>query len=379
VLDLCRRWYEEEDVTATPRGIATFEAFENAMSLDITMGGSTNTVLHLLAIAAEGEVDFTMKDMDRLSRKVPNLCKVAPSVVNVHLEDIHRAGGIMAILGELDRGGLIHTDVPTVLGGTMGDQLDAWDVRRSNSEEVRQFFMAAPGGVVTTEAFSQSRRYVNLDLDRVNGCVRDMEHAFSTDGGLAVLYGNIALDGCIVKTAGVDENSLKFSGPAVICNSQDEAVEKILVKEISKGDIVVIVYEGPKGGPGMQEMLYPTSYLKSMGLGKECALITDGRFSGGTSGLSIGHVSPEAAEGGAIGLIENGDIIDIDIPNRTINLALDDDAIAQRRVAMDARGAEGWHPGPRPRMVSGALKAYAALTTSAARGAVRDVSGFSKS
>ncbi len=379
VLDLCRRWYQEDDVTATPRGIATFEAFENAMALDITMGGSTNTVLHLLAIAAEGEVDFTMADMDRLSRKVPNLCKVAPSVVNVHLEDIHRAGGIMAILGELERGGLIHTDVPTVLGGTLGDQLDAWDIRRSNSDDVRQFYMAAPGGVATTEAFSQSRRYVDLDLDRENGCVRDMEHAFSKDGGLAVLYGNIAQDGCIVKTAGVDENSLTFSGPAVVCTSQDVAVEKILAKEIGKGDIVVIVYEGPKGGPGMQEMLYPTSYLKSMGLGKECALITDGRFSGGTSGLSIGHVSPEAAEGGTIGLIEDGDIIEIDIPNRSINLALDDDAIAQRRATMESRGVDGWQPGPRPRMVSSALKAYAALTTSAARGAVRDVSGFTRS
>jgi dihydroxy-acid dehydratase len=379
VLDLCKRWYQDDDVTATPRGIATFEAFENAMSLDITMGGSTNTVLHLLAIASEGEVDFTMADMDRLSRRVPNLCKVAPSIANVHLEDIHRAGGIMAILGELDRGGLIHTDVATVMGGTMGDQLDAWDIRRSNSDDVREFYMAAPGGIATIEAFSQSRRYVDVDVDRENGCVRDIEHAFSKDGGLAVLYGNIALDGCIVKTAGVDESILKFSGPAVICESQEEAVAKILAKEIAKGDILVIRYEGPKGGPGMQEMLYPTSYLKSMGLGKDCALITDGRFSGGTSGLSIGHVSPEAAEGGAIGLIETGDTIEIDIPNRTINLALNDEAIAQRRTAMDSRGADGWSPGPRPRVVSSALKAYAALTTSAARGAVRDVSRFSKS
>ncbi len=379
VLDLCKRWYQDDDLTATPRGIATFEAFENAMSLDITMGGSTNTVLHLLAIASEGEVDFTMADMDRLSRRVPNLCKVAPSVANVHLEDIHRAGGIMAILGELDRGGLIHTDVATVMGGTMGDQLDAWDIRRSNSDDVREFYMAAPGGIVTTEAFSQSRRYVDVDVDRENGCVRDIEHAFSKDGGLAVLYGNIALDGCIVKTAGVDESILKFSGPAVICESQEAAVAKILAKEITKGDIVVIRYEGPKGGPGMQEMLYPTSYLKSMGLGKDCALITDGRFSGGTSGLSIGHVSPEAAEGGAIGLIETGDTIEIDIPNRTINLALDDEAIAQRRAAMESRGGDAWSPGPRPRVVSSALKAYAALTTSAARGAVRDVSRFSNS
>ncbi len=379
VLDLCRRWYQEDDVTATPRGIATFEAFENAMALDITMGGSTNTVLHLLAIAAEGEVDFTMADMDRLSRKVPNLCKVAPSVANVHLEDIHRAGGIMAILGELDRGGLIHGDVPTVLGGTMADQLAAWDIRRVDSDDVREFYMAAPGGVVTTQAFSQSRRYVDLDLDRETGCVRDIEHAFSKDGGLAVLYGNIAEDGCIVKTAGVDESILKFSGPAVVCNSQDEAVEKILAKQIKPGDIVVIVYEGPKGGPGMQEMLYPTSYLKSMGLGKECALVTDGRFSGGTSGLSIGHVSPEAAQGGAIGLVENGDVIEIDIPKRAINLAVDDAVMTTRRAAMDARGHDGWGPGPRERRVSGALKAYAALTTSAARGAVRDVTGYSNS
>ncbi len=379
VLDLCRRWYQEDDVTATPRGIATFEAFENAMALDITMGGSTNTVLHLLAIAAEGEVDFTMADMDRLSRKVPNLCKVAPSVANVHLEDIHRAGGIMAILGELDRGGLIHGDVPTVLGGTMADQLAAWDIRRVDSDDVREFYMAAPGGVVTTQAFSQSRRYVDLDLDRETGCVRDIEHAFSKDGGLAVLYGNIAEDGCIVKTAGVDESILKFFGPAVVCNSQDEAVEKILAKQIKPGDIVVIVYEGPKGGPGMQEMLYPTSYLKSMGLGKECALVTDGRFSGGTSGLSIGHVSPEAAQSGAIGLVENGDVIEIDIPNRAINLAVDDAVMTTRRAAMDARGHDGWSPGPRERRVSGALKAYAALTTSAARGAVRDVTGYSNS
>ena len=330
VLDLVRRWYKEEDAAATPRGIATFDAFENAMALDITMGGSTNTVLHLLAIASEGEVDFTMADMDRLSREVPNLCKVSPSVANVHLEDIHRAGGIMAILSELDRGGLIHRNVATVMGVTLGDQLDAWDIRRGVSDDVREFYMAAPGGVVTTQAFSQSRRYVDLDVDRENGCVRDMEHAFSKDGGLAVLYGNIAEDGCIVKTAGVDESSLTFSGPAVVFNSQDAAVAKILAKEINKGDIVVIVYEGPKGGPCMQEMLYPTSYLKSMGLGKDCALITDGRFSGGTSGLSIGHMSPEAAEGGAIGLIEDGDVIEIDIPNRTINLALDDEEIARR-------------------------------------------------
>jgi dihydroxy-acid dehydratase len=320
-----------------------------------------------------------MADMDRLSRRVPNLCKVAPSVPDYHLEDVHRAGGIMAILGELERGGLIHGGAATVMGGTLGDQLEAWDIGRTESPEVREFYMAAPGGVATIEAFSQSRRYSALDLDRETGCIRDIGHAFSKDGGLAVLYGNIALDGCIVKTAGVDDSALIFSGPAVICESQDEAVAKILARDIAEGDVVVIRYEGPKGGPGMQEMLYPTSYLKSMGLGKACALITDGRFSGGTSGLSIGHVSPEAAEGGAIGLIEYGDTIEIDIPNRTIRLALDDDEIARRRSAMEARGDAAWHPGPRDRKVSGALKAYAALTTSAARGAIRDVSRVSGS
>ena len=378
VVELCRRWYEEDDATALPRGIATFDGFENAMTLDISMGGSTNTVLHLLAIAAEGEVDFTMADIDRLSRKVPNLCKVAPAIANVHLEDIHRAGGIMAILGELERGGHIHADTATVMGGTMGDVLSQWDISRTNDEAVRKFYLAAPGGVPTTEAFSQSKRYNSLDTNREQGCIRDIAHAFSMDGGLAVLYGNIALDGCIVKTAGVDENSLVFSGPAFICESQDEAVSRILAKEVRKGDVVVIRYEGPKGGPGMQEMLYPTAYLKSMGLGKDCALITDGRFSGGTSGLSIGHVSPEAAEGGAIGLVETGDTIEIDIPERVIRLAVSDEELARRRDAMNARGASGWHPGKRDRVVSGALRAYAALTTSAARGAVRDVSRFDK-
>ncbi len=373
-VELCRRWYEEEDATALPRGIATFDGFENAMTLDISMGGSTNTVLHLLAIAAEGGVDFTMTDIDRLSRKVPNLCKVAPAIANVHLEDVHRAGGIMAILGELERGGLIHADTATVMGGTMGDALSQWDISRTNDEDVRKFYLAAPGGVPTTEAFSQSKRYNALDTDRESGCIRDIAHAYSADGGLAVLAGNIALDGCIVKTAGVDDSILKFSGPAVLCESQDEAVTRILAGEIKKGDIVVIIYEGPKGGPGMQEMLYPTAYLKSMGLGKDCALVTDGRFSGGTSGLSIGHVSPEAAEGGTIGLVEPGDTIEIDIPQRTIRLAVADEEVTRRRAAMEAR-PDAWQPGPRDRVVSGALRAYAALTTSAARGAVRDVSG----
>ncbi|NQV55148.1 MAG: dihydroxy-acid dehydratase, partial [Rhodospirillales bacterium] len=344
-------------------------------TLDIAMGGSTNTVLHLLAIAQEGGIDFTMADIDRLSRKVPNICKVAPSTQDYHMEDVHRAGGIMAILGELDRGGLIHRDIPTVYAPTIGNAIDMWDVRRNNDPDVHEFYRAAPGGVATTEAFSQDKRYETLDLDREGGCIRDVEHAYSTDGGLAVLYGNIALDGCIVKTAGVDESILKFSGPARLFESQEDACKSILSREIKAGDIVVIRYEGPKGGPGMQEMLYPTSYLKSMGMGKECALITDGRFSGGTSGLSIGHVSPEAAEGGAIGLIIEGDIIEIDIPGRTINVAQDDGEMDRRRQAMDAKGQDGWKPANlRPRKVSPALRAYAAMTTSAAKGAVRDVS-----
>jgi len=374
IVDLCKRYYENDDETALPRGVATKKGFENAMSVDIAMGGSTNTVLHLLAMAREGEVDFTMTDIDRLSRKVPNLCKVSPSVPNVHLEDVHRAGGIMAIMGELDRGGLIHRDEPTVHSPTIGGAINAWDIMSSNDEDVARFYMAAPGGVATIEAFSQSKRYNALDQDRVGGCIRDIAHAFSKDGGLAVLDGNIALDGCIVKTAGVDESNLTFEGKAKVCESQEEAIARILGGEVIAGDVVVIRYEGPKGGPGMQEMLYPTSYLKSVGLGKECALITDGRFSGGTSGLSIGHVSPEAAEGGAIGLIEEGDTIKIDIPGRTVRLDLPDDELASRRQAMEARGDKAWQPVGRDRVVSSALKAYAALTTSAAKGAVRDVS-----
>jgi dihydroxy-acid dehydratase len=374
IVALCRRYYDDDDESALPR--ATGKAgFENAMTLDIAMGGSTNTVLHLLAIAHEGGIDFTMADIDRLSRKVPNVCKVAPSSPDYHMEDVHRAGGIMAILGELDRGGLIQRDVPTVHTATLGNAIDQWDVQRTNDPDVHKFYSAAPGGVVTTEAFSQAKRYDSLDLDRKNGCIRDVEHAYSQDGGLAVLYGNIALEGCIVKTAGVDASILKFSGPARIFEGQEDACKAILSREVSAGDIVLIRYEGPKGGPGMQEMLYPTSYLKSMGLGKDCALVTDGRFSGGTSGLSIGHVSPEAAEGGAIGLIEEGDIIEIDIPGRTINVAVDDATMESRRTAMDAKGNHSWKPAAlRTRKVSPALRAYAALTTSAARGAVRDVS-----
>jgi dihydroxy-acid dehydratase len=374
VLKLTKRFYEGDDETALPRSIASFAAFENAMTLDIAMGGSTNTVLHLLAAAYEGEVNFTMKDIDRLSRRVPNVCKVAPAVSHVHIEDVHRAGGIMSILGELDRGGLIHRDLPTVHSATMGDAIDKWDVTRANTPEVHHFFKAAPGGVPTQVAFSQNQRFDSLDLDRSKGVIRNIEHAFSKDGGLAVLYGNIALEGCIVKTAGVDESILKFSGPVKIFESQDAAVEGILLNQVKAGDVVVIRYEGPKGGPGMQEMLYPTSYLKSKGLGKQCALITDGRFSGGTSGLSIGHVSPEAAEGGAIGLVQAGDRIEIDIPNRTVNLVVSDEELAHRRAAMDAKGAAGWKPAEkRHRRVTTALRAYAALTTSAAKGAVRVV------
>ena len=374
-VDLCRRYYEQDDESVLPRAIANFAAFENAMSLDIAMGGSSNTVLHLLAAAYEAGVDFTMNDVDRLSRKVPVLSKVAPAKADVHMEDVHRAGGIMAILGELDRAGLLHTDQPTVHSATLADALNQWDIARTNDAEVQNFFRAAPGGVPTQTAFSQDRRWDDLDLDRQNGVIRSADHAFSQDGGLAVLFGNIALDGCIVKTAGVDEAILKFSGPAKVYESQDAAVTAILTGQVVAGDVVVIRYEGPRGGPGMQEMLYPTSYLKSKGLGAACALITDGRFSGGTSGLSIGHASPEAAEGGAIGLVENGDVIEIDIPNRTINIALSDAELAARRAAMEARGDAAWQPvKPRKRQVSVALQAYAAMTTSAARGAVRDVS-----
>jgi len=371
---LARRYYEEEDIGATPRGIATFDAFENAMALDIAMGGSTNTVLHLLAIAKEAEVDFTMTDMDRLSRKIPYLSKVAPNHPMFHMEDVHRAGGIMRILGELDRAGLLHTDVSTVHSKTMADALEKWDIKRTTNEAVHKFFRAMPGGAPSQTAFSQERYWDDLDLDEKEGCIRDVAHAYSQDGGLAVLFGNLAANGCVVKTGGVDESILKFTGPAVICESQDEAVAKVLGGEVKEGDVVVIRYEGPKGGPGMQEMLYPTSYLKSMGLGKACALITDGRFSGGTSGLSIGHVSPEAAAGGDIALIEPGDMIEIDIPNRSIKIAVDDADLAARRQAMEAKGPEAWRPAkPRKRKVSTALRAYAAMATSADQGAVRDV------
>ncbi|HRX37423.1 MAG TPA: dihydroxy-acid dehydratase, partial [Aestuariivirga sp.] len=374
IVDLARRYYEQDDESVLPRSIATKEAFENAMALDIAMGGSTNTVLHILAAAYEGEVDFTMKDIDRLSRKVPCLSKVAPAKSDVHMEDVHRAGGIMAILGELDRGGLINSDQPTVHSRTLGEALDRWDIARTNSEAVREFFRAAPGGVPTQVAFSQSRRWDDLDLDRKTGVIRDVNHPFSKDGGLAVLYGNLAEDGCIVKTAGVDESILKFTGKVKLFESQDSAVHGILNRGVEAGDVVVIRYEGPRGGPGMQEMLYPTSYLKSKGLGKACALVTDGRFSGGTSGLSIGHVSPEAAEGGLIGLVEQGDTIEIDIPNRRIHLAVADDVLAKRRAAMEAKGDKAWKPEEqRKRKISMALKAYAALSTSAAKGAVRIV------
>jgi dihydroxy-acid dehydratase len=374
IVALARRWYEHDDVTALPRSIASFAAFENAMTLDIAMGGSTNTVLHLLAAAHEAGVDFTMQDIDRLSRRVPHLCKVAPSLQTVHIEDVHRAGGILAILGELERAGLLHRDALTVHARTLGEAIDLWDVRRTGDEGVKTFYRAAPGGVPTTAAFSQARRYPDLDLDRAAGCIRDRAHAFSQDGGLAVLYGNLAEDGCIVKTAGVDASILTFTGRARVFESQDAAVAAILGDAIVPGDVVVIRYEGPKGGPGMQEMLYPTSYLKSKGLGKTCALLTDGRFSGGTSGLSIGHVSPEAAEGGAIALVEEGDTIEIDIPKRRIHLALPDEELARRRAAMEARRQDAWKPSPRARQVSAALRAYAAMTTSAAKGAVRDVS-----
>jgi dihydroxy-acid dehydratase len=378
IVELCKRYYEQDDASVLPRSIATFEAFENAMTLDIAMGGSTNTVLHLLAVAREAGVDFSMKDMDRLSRHVPTLCKVAPSSP-FHLEDVHRAGGIAAILGELDRAGLLHGEVGTVHSKTLRDGLRQWDIAQTESEEVKKFFRAAPGGIVTTIAFSQSMLYPELDADRAKGCIRDKAHAYSQDGGLAVLHGNIAVDGCIVKTAGVDESILKFSGRARVFESQDAAVAGILGDQIVAGDVVVIRYEGPKGGPGMQEMLYPTSYLKSKGLGKACALLTDGRFSGGTSGLSIGHVSPEAASGGAIGLVQEGDRIEIDIPNRTINLAISAAELAQRRAAMDAKGSKAWKPAAeRPRKVSAALRAYAAMVTSADKGAVRDVSQVEK-
>ncbi|MEY4641046.1 MAG: hypothetical protein RLZZ227_1040 [Pseudomonadota bacterium] len=374
IVELCKRYYEQDDASVLPRNIANFKAFENAMTLDIAMGGSTNTILHLLAAAQEAELDFTQKDIDRLSRKVPQLCKVAPSTSKYHMEDVHRAGGVMAILGSLERGGLLHTDVATVHSATLKDALDTWDTARKPSAEVEKFYSAGPAGIPTQTAFSQSTRWPTLDLDRHNGCIREVSHAYSTEGGLAVLFGNIAQDGCIVKTAGVDESILKFSGPARIYESQDSAVTAILADEVKAGDVVVIRYEGPRGGPGMQEMLYPTSYLKSKGLGKACALLTDGRFSGGTSGLSIGHASPEAAEGGAIGLVEPGDMIEIDIPNRTINLKVSDAELHKRRAAMEAKGASAWKPTEvRERKVSKALRAYASMATSADKGAVRKV------
>ncbi len=372
IVDLCRKRYEEGDESVLPRSIANFSAFENAIALDIAMGGSTNTVLHLLAAAQEGEVDFTVSDIDRMSRIVPNLCKVAPATNKYHIQDVHRAGGVFGILGELERAGLINRDCPTVHSSSIGEAIDRCDVVRSDDADLHHFFKAAPGGVPTQIAFSQNKRYEALDLDRTDGCIRAKEHAYTQDGGLAVLFGNTAEDGCVVKTAGVDESIFKFTGQARIFESQDSAVDAILDNQIVAGDVVIIRYEGPRGGPGMQEMLYPTSYLKSMGLGKECALLTDGRFSGGTSGLSIGHVSPEAAEGGAIGLVEEGDVIEIDIPNRSINMRVSDEELNKRRAEMEAKGKTAWQPAEvRTRKVTTALKAYAALTTSASMGAVR--------
>ncbi|WP_284451585.1 dihydroxy-acid dehydratase [Methylophaga thalassica] len=371
IVEMAKRYYEQEDETVLPRSVG-FKAFENAITLDIAMGGSTNTILHLLAIAQEAEIDFTMDDINRLSLEVPQLCKVAPNTQKYHIEDVHRAGGIMGILGELDRAGKLHTDVPTVHAPTMKEALDQWDIMRNPSEKVLEFYKAGPAGIPTQTAFSQSTRWPTLDGDRENGCIRSLEHAFSLEGGLAVLKGNIALDGCVVKSAGVDESILVFEGPAHITESQDEAVQNILDDKVVAGEVVIVRYEGPQGGPGMQEMLYPTSYIKSKGLGKACALLTDGRFSGGTSGLSIGHVSPEAAAGGAIGLVRNGDIIRIDIPNRTIDVLLSDEELAARRAEQDKLG---WKPvEDRPRKVSAALKAYAKLATSADKGAVRDLS-----
>ena len=372
IVELARRYYEQDDDSVLPRNIGSRRAFENAMSLDIAMGGSTNTILHLLAAAREAELDFTLADIDRLSRKVPQLCRVAPSTRQYHMEDVHRAGGIMGILGELDRGGLIHGDVPTVHSNTLAEALEQWDIMRTQDAAVQRFFRAGPGGIPTQTAFSQDSRWPSLDDDRANGCIRSADNAFSSEGGLAVLSGNIAEDGCVVKTAGVDESILIFEGPALVCESQEDAVEAILSDRVKAGDVVIVRYEGPKGGPGMQEMLYPTSYIKSRGLGKSCALLTDGRFSGGTSGLSIGHVSPEAAAGGAIGLVRSGDLIRINIPNRSIDVVLSDEALAQRRAEQDKLG---WKPvKARPRKVSAALKAYAMMASSADQGAVRDLS-----
>ncbi len=375
IVDLAMRFYRNNDASVLPRNIGGYKAFENAMSLDIAMGGSTNTILHLLAAAQEAELEFTMQDIDRLSRRVPQLCKVAPNTQNYHMEDVHRAGGVPAILSELHRAGLLHGDCPTVHSPTMAEGLAKWDIVTTQDDAVKTFFKAGPAGIPTQEAFSQSTRWPSLDRDRANGCIRSIDNAFSLEGGLAVLFGNIAENGCVVKTSGVDESILVFEGPAHICESQEDAVDDVLNDRVKAGDVVVVRYEGPKGGPGMQEMLYPTSYIKSKGLGKVCALLTDGRVSGGTSGRSIGHVSPEAASGGAIGLVEQGDIIKIDIPNRSINVALTDEELALRRKAMEAKGGAAWKPvKPRPRKVSTALKAYALMATSADRGAVRDLS-----
>ncbi|MCW8195744.1 dihydroxy-acid dehydratase [Proteobacteria bacterium 005FR1] len=375
VMDITRRYYEQDDESVLPRSIASVKAFENAIALDIAMGGSTNTILHLLAAAQEGGVNFDLKDIDRMSRRIPQLCKVAPSTQNYHMEDVHRAGGVMAILGELDRGGLLHNELPTVHSRTFAEALQTWDIAQSDDPAVTRFYQAGPAGIPTQQAFSQDTRWPSLDRDRKEGCIRSVEHAYSAEGGLAVLTGNIAPDGCVVKTAGVDESIWVFEGPARVVESQEEAVRVILEGEVQAGEVVVVRYEGPKGGPGMQEMLYPTSYLKSKGLGKSCALLTDGRFSGGTSGLSIGHVSPEAAAGGNIGLVENGDRIRIDIPQRRIEVLVSDAELDRRRTEMDKRGDAAWKPTePRPRKVSAALKAYAMLATSADKGAVRDLS-----
>jgi len=378
IVDITKRYYEKDDASVLPRNIATKKAFENAMALDVSMGGSTNTVLHLLAAAKEAKVDFTMKDIDIISRKVPCLSKIAPATQKYHMEDVHRAGGVYGILGELKRGRLLDENVSTVHSKTLGEAIDYWDIISTKQDSVKEFYLAAPGGVPTTEAFSQSKAWPSLDADRSDGCIRDIAHAYSKDGGLAVLYGNIAKDGCIVKTAGVDEEILIFSGKTRLFESQDSACDAILGDKIEPGDIVVIVYEGPKGGPGMQEMLYPTAYLKSKGLGKSCALLTDGRFSGGTSGLSIGHVSPEAAEGGAIALVREGDLIDINIPKREINLQISDKELSNRRVEMN-KIKNPWQPKPRKRNVTQALKAYAMMTTSASEGAVRDINQLKKS
>lgn len=375
IVELCKRYYEQDDASVLPRNIATKSSYENAMALDVAMGGSTNTVLHLLAAAQEAEIDFNMSDIDRISRQVPCLCKVAPATNKYHMEDVHRAGGVMAILGELARAGKLDLNAGNVHSGTLGKAIEQWDVNSGHAtEEVKEFYKASPGGIPTQVAFSQDRQYPSLDIDRAKGCIRSLEHAYSQDGGLAVLYGNLAINGCIVKTAGVDESILKFTGKAVVYESQEDATAGILGDQVKEGDVVIIRYEGPKGGPGMQEMLYPTSYLKSKGLGAKAALLTDGRFSGGSSGLVIGHASPEAAEGGNIGLVQQGDIIEIDIPNRTIHLAISDEELARRRAAMEAKGDRAWQPENRERYVSQALQAYAAMATSADRGAVRDVS-----